>query len=68
MDLPAGAAARWRPQIEQHQKAGMAAAKWFVPKSAFASMMRRLAIRFMQVPGLGRLIGGAIAGKSGAAI
>ncbi len=60
--------AAWRPEVEDHQRAGAGAAGWFVPATRRASIMRRTAIRLMRVPGVGSLIGSNLIGKSGAAL
>ncbi|RNL52059.1 FAD-dependent monooxygenase [Arthrobacter oryzae] len=58
----------WRSEVEDHQRAGADAAGWFVPATRRASIMRRMAIRLMRVPGVGGLIGSNLIGKSGAAL
>lgn len=63
-----GFEAGWRSEVEGHQRAGADAASWFVPATRRASVMRRTAIRLMRVPGMGRLIGSSLIGKSGAAL
>ncbi len=58
---------RWRPEVEAQQRAGAAAAAWFVPATRRAACLRRTAIRLMPVPGMSRLIGSSLVGKSGTA-
>jgi nucleoside phosphorylase len=60
--------ARWRPQVAEHQNVGVTAAKWFVPADRRALLLRRLSMRLIKVPGVGRLVSGAVVGKVGAAI
>lgn len=60
--------ARVRPPVGQQQKAGAAAAQWFVPATRYAAVVRRTAIRLSKVPGITRLISSALIGKSGAAL
>lgn len=64
----AGFESRWRPQVEDHQRAGAAAARWFVPATRYASFMRRTAIRLMKFPGMTGLVSSSLIGKSGAAL
>jgi len=71
IDMGAALAAfenRWRPLVVEHQRAGAAAAQWFVPATRYASVLRRTAIRLMKLPGMSRLIGSSLVGKSGAAL
>jgi hypothetical protein len=60
--------ARWRPHVAEQQKAGVSAAKWFVPADRRALLMRRLSMRLIKVPGVSRLVSGAVVGKIGAAL
>jgi 2-polyprenyl-6-methoxyphenol hydroxylase-like FAD-dependent oxidoreductase len=60
--------ARVRPVVAEQQKAGVSAAQWFVPATRSAAFMRRSAIRLSKVPGMTRVIGSALIGKSGAAL
>lgn len=67
-DALAAFEARWRPQVAEQQKAGVSAAKWFVPADRRALLMRRLSMRLIKVPGVSRLVSGAVVGKIGAAL
>jgi 2-polyprenyl-6-methoxyphenol hydroxylase-like FAD-dependent oxidoreductase len=60
--------ARVRPAVLEHQKAGAAAAQWFVPGTRRAAFARRTAIRLAGIPGMKRVISSAVIGKSGAAL
>jgi 2-polyprenyl-6-methoxyphenol hydroxylase-like FAD-dependent oxidoreductase len=60
--------ARVRPAVAEHQKAGVAAAQWFVPGTRRASFVRRTTIRLAHVPGMKKVISSAVIGKSGAAL
>ncbi|EMY33639.1 2-polyprenyl-6-methoxyphenol hydroxylase-like oxidoreductase [Arthrobacter crystallopoietes BAB-32] len=70
-DVPSALAAfeeRWRPRVAEHQKAGESAAKWFVPRTRRALLLRRLFLRLIRVPGVSRLVSGAVVGRTGAAV
>jgi 2-polyprenyl-6-methoxyphenol hydroxylase-like FAD-dependent oxidoreductase len=67
-DALAAFEARWRPHVAEQQKAGVSAAKWFIPADRRALLMRRLSMRLIKVPGVSRLVSGAVVGKIGAAI
>lgn len=56
---------RWRPVVEEHQRAGVRTAKWFVPGTRRAAAIRRLALRLTKIPAVARLVGASITGKSG---
>lgn len=60
--------ARIRPSVSAGQKAGVSAARWFVPTTRHAAMVRRTMIRLEGIPGIERLISSALIGKSGAAV
>jgi len=51
---------RLRPMVEEHQRAGVSAAKWFVPATRRASFIRRTAVRLTKFPGMTRLISTAV--------
>ncbi|MBN6038533.1 FAD-dependent monooxygenase [Amycolatopsis sp. 195334CR] len=53
----------WRPVAEEKQKTGRAAARWFLPGSAWQLPLRRAALRTTHVPVLNRLIAASVAGK-----
>ncbi|AXB41434.1 FAD-dependent monooxygenase [Amycolatopsis albispora] len=53
----------WRPVAEEKQKTGRAAARWFLPDSAWQLPVRRAALRTTHVPLLNRLIAASVAGK-----
>ena len=53
----------WRPVVEEKQKAGRSAARWFLPRSRAELLARRLLLRALQLPGLRSLLPAAIAGK-----
>lgn len=57
--------ARVRPLVERNQRAGVSAARWFVPATSYSSFMRRSVIRLAKVPGITRLISSTLVGKSG---
>lgn len=60
--------ARLRPLVDEHQKAGVSAARWFVPATRYSSFVRRTVIRLAKVPGMKRVISSAVVGRSGAAL
>lgn len=58
--------ARLRPLVEEHQRAGNSAARWFVPATRRGAFVRRNVIRLTKFPGVTRLVMSAVAGKPGA--
>jgi glycine/D-amino acid oxidase-like deaminating enzyme len=46
------------PHIAEQQKAGISAAKWFVPADRRSLRMRRLSMRLIKMPGVNRLVSG----------
>ncbi|WP_427007753.1 FAD-dependent monooxygenase [Pseudarthrobacter sp. H2] len=58
---------RLRPPVEEHQRAGVSAAQWFVPATHYSSFLRRTVIRLAKIPGMTRLISASLIGRSGAA-
>jgi 2-polyprenyl-6-methoxyphenol hydroxylase-like FAD-dependent oxidoreductase len=66
-DVPAAAAAYeriMRPVVEEKQEAGRRAAGSFVPRSRFGLWVRRVSLRLMTVPGVGRIVASRIIGTS----
>ncbi|WP_341210937.1 FAD-dependent oxidoreductase [Sphingomonas paucimobilis] len=64
--LAAGLAAyerQWRPVAEDKQKAGRAAARWFLPRSRWELGVRRAALGLARIPLVNRLVGQLISGK-----
>ncbi|MGH3627937.1 MAG: FAD-dependent monooxygenase [Sciscionella sp.] len=58
----------WRPTVEDKQRVARSGAQWFLPLSRRRLWSRRVALKLMQVPGLGRFLGTALIGKSNATI
>ncbi|QFG20858.1 FAD-dependent monooxygenase [Actinomadura sp. WMMB 499] len=58
----------WRPVVEEKQKAGRSAARWFLPASPFQLGLRRAALRLARVPVFDRYVAAVLAGKSTALI
>lgn len=54
---------RWRPIVEEKQRVGRGAARWFLPRSPTQQRVRRVVLALSGVPGVGRLIAGSLAGK-----
>ena len=59
---------RIRPSVSAGQGAGVSAARWFVPATRYAALVRRTMIRLEGIPGMERLISSALIGKSGGAL
>ncbi|GAA1572056.1 FAD-dependent monooxygenase [Kribbella hippodromi] len=53
----------WRPVVEEKQKTGRSAARWFLPRTRTELVARRLLLRILRVPGLRSLLPAALAGK-----
>lgn len=53
----------WRPLVEEKQKTGRSAARWFLPASRLELVMRRVVLRVLRLPLLRSLLPAAIAGK-----
>ena len=56
---------RLRPLVEERQRAGESAARWFVPATRRSAFIRRNVIRLTKIPGVTRLVMSAAAGKPG---
>lgn len=63
-DAIASYEATMRPVVEEKQAAGRRAAGSFVPRSRFGLWVRRVSLRLLVVPGLGRLVARSIIGKA----
>ncbi|MDY6999525.1 MAG: FAD-dependent monooxygenase [Actinomycetota bacterium] len=53
----------WRPVTEEKQKAGRAAARWFLPDNRLALWIRRAVLKLAAIPPVNRAVGALIAGK-----
>ncbi|MGW7683295.1 FAD-dependent monooxygenase [Kribbella sp. NPDC054772] len=53
----------WRPVVEEEQKTGRSAARWFLPGSRAELVARRLLLRVLRAPVLRSLLPAALAGK-----
>ncbi len=53
----------WRPVAEAKQKAGRAAARWFLPDTVLQRGMRRATLRLARLPVVNRYVGNTLAGK-----
>ncbi|HEX9228677.1 MAG TPA: FAD-dependent oxidoreductase [Arthrobacter sp.] len=58
---------RLRPLVQEQQRAGESAARWFVPATRRGTFIRRNVIRLTKFPAVTRLVMSAVAGKPGAA-
>lgn len=58
----------WRPVVEEKQAVGRKGTEWFLPSSTARLWMRRAALKLSRLPGLDRLFGSALVGKSAASI
>jgi 2-polyprenyl-6-methoxyphenol hydroxylase-like FAD-dependent oxidoreductase len=54
----------WRPVAEEKQKAGRAAAGWFLPSSAVGVHLRRLTLRLARLPLVDRFVNSRLIGTS----
>lgn len=54
---------RWRPVAEDRQRAGRAAAEWFLPSTEARLRVRRAAMRLSALPGVSRLLMRSLSGK-----
>lgn len=54
---------RWRPVVEEKQRVGRNAARWFLPRTPAQLRVRRVVLALSGVPGVDRLIAGSLAGK-----
>ncbi|WP_236244755.1 FAD-dependent monooxygenase [Streptomyces sp. CC210A] len=55
--------ARWRPVAEERQRAGRAAAEWFLPSTRARLRLRHAALRLSALPGVDRLLARSLSGK-----
>lgn len=58
----------WRPVVEEKQRTGRKAARWFLPASAAQLRLRRWTLRLAGLPVLDRYVEALLAGKSTALI
>jgi 2-polyprenyl-6-methoxyphenol hydroxylase-like FAD-dependent oxidoreductase len=54
----------WQPFVTDKQRVGRRGAEWFLPSSAAQLWLRRIAVALGGLPGLDRLFGTALVGKS----
>ncbi|MDN5920849.1 MAG: FAD-dependent monooxygenase, partial [Pseudonocardia sp.] len=54
----------WRPVAEEKQQVARSAVRWFLPHGRVELWVRRGMLALSGVPGLDRVIGGALAGKT----
>ncbi|MBP2368289.1 FAD-dependent monooxygenase [Pseudonocardia parietis] len=54
----------WRPVAEEKQQVARRAVRWFLPRGPVDLWVRRGMLGLSRVPGLNRVIGGALAGKT----
>ncbi|MGK5733323.1 FAD-dependent monooxygenase [Streptomyces sp. URMC 124] len=55
---------RWRPVVEEKQRAARRGVRWFLPGSQAALQARRLALRAARLPGADRFLATELAGKT----
>ncbi|WP_427885384.1 FAD-dependent monooxygenase [Kribbella sp. GL6] len=53
----------WRPVVEEKQKVARSTARWFLPRSRWELVTRRVMLRVLRLPGLRTLLAPALAGK-----
>ncbi|MFJ9119194.1 FAD-dependent monooxygenase [Streptomyces sp. NPDC102394] len=53
----------WRPVVTDRQRAARKTVRWFVPETERHLRVRRAALRFAGLPGVGRLAGTSLTGK-----
>jgi 2-polyprenyl-6-methoxyphenol hydroxylase-like FAD-dependent oxidoreductase len=53
----------WRPVVEEKQRVGRNAARWFLPRTPTQLRVRRAVLALSAVPGIDRLVAGSLAGK-----
>ena len=58
----------WRPVVEEKQKAGRAAARWFLPSSLWQLRVRRATLRLARLPLIDHYVAAVLTGKSTALI
>lgn len=58
----------WRSVVEEKQRTGRAAARWFLPTSALQLRIRRATLRMARLPVVDRYVAALLAGKSTALI
>ncbi len=54
---------RWRPVVEEKQRVGRNAARWFLPRTPIQLRVRRLVLALSVVPGVDRLVASSLTGK-----
>ncbi|WP_150245625.1 FAD-dependent oxidoreductase [Nocardiopsis quinghaiensis] len=54
---------QWRPLVQERQRAALRTAHWFLPSTRARLLMRRSALRLAALPGVSRLLAGALTGK-----
>lgn len=55
---------RWRPVVEEKQRAARRGVRWFLPGSQTELQARRLALRAARLPGVDRYVATALAGRT----
>lgn len=58
----------WRPVVDEKQQVARSAVRWFLPHGRVELGARRVMLACSRIPGLDRLIGAALAGKTTAVI
>lgn len=53
----------WRPVVEEKQQVARRGTRWFLPESGARLRARRAAMRMARLPGVDRLVAGAVVGK-----
>ncbi len=54
----------WRPVVEEKQRSGRAAARWFLPSSLWQLRVRRAMLRLARLPVIDRYLAASLGGKS----
>ncbi|MFD6096444.1 FAD-dependent monooxygenase [Nocardiopsis flavescens] len=55
--------ARWRPVVEERQRAALTGTAWFLPDTALRLRLRRMVLRLAALPGVDRWVASAMSGK-----
>ena len=58
----------WQPVVASKQRVGRDGIEWFLPSSMTRLLLRRVLLRLTSVPGLDRLVGNGLVGKTRASL
>ncbi|CAL9365836.1 putative protein [Nocardiopsis dassonvillei] len=54
---------RWRPVVEERQRAALTGTSWFLPDTPLRLRLRRMVLRLSALPGVDRWVASAMSGK-----